>query len=532
MRKGTRMTGISVCVCLSLLTGCGMDMSRLAATPAATEAPRQVSEGQTASPAIAVDKETIHMSMRFPKTLNPIMNEDIYVSDILKLMFEPLFLLDEHEMVVPNLIDNYSYASDTRTMTLTLKDGLTWHDGSRVTSEDAVFTLDTLKGAPETAIYKKALANVRSYRAVDSRTFTITYSEPNGYYMYNLCFPIIPKQYYNRNIDKYAMQPIGNGAYKFKSFDTVSMSLEKNDAYFRTPPHIQNVHVTISPDKQTDYYLFEQGITDVLPASIYDWGKHSSEKQTEVKEFVMQYFDFVGFNFKREVFHNLNIRKTVAHVLPSSTVVDTIYINHAMTAHAPINPVSGFYLEDVTAYPYDLNIAKGLVVGSGYTKEQLTFTMIVNKENEERVKIAHLLARGLNAVGMNVTVEELAFDAFQKRLVEDDFDLFVGGDMLSKVPDLSPLLHSSQIAGGINYCNYANSNMDLLLMQAKNATDEASLKRELGEIQKFIATDLPLVSIAFRKSALITDQKIVGDKKITPDNLFYNINEWDIDASR
>ena len=138
--------------------------------------------------------------MRMPKTLNPLVNEDITVDNILKLIFEPLFTIDSETLKpIPNIASDYSIEEGGKTVSITIRDYIYWHDGKQLTAKDVIFSLDTIR-ATENSLYKSALNNVASYSNKGNKVI-INYTEPYSFFMYNLCFPIIPSHYYKNNLE-------------------------------------------------------------------------------------------------------------------------------------------------------------------------------------------------------------------------------------------------------------------------------------------------------------------------------------------
>lgn len=92
--------------------------------------------------------------MRNPTSLNPLLNNDRTVNQVLNLVFDSLFVLNEEEKPVENLVESYAYSDTGSYMTLTLKKNILFHDGEELHADDVVYSIDTIKGAPDDSIYK------------------------------------------------------------------------------------------------------------------------------------------------------------------------------------------------------------------------------------------------------------------------------------------------------------------------------------------------------------------------------------------
>ncbi|MBR1442797.1 MAG: ABC transporter substrate-binding protein [Firmicutes bacterium] len=522
---------ILIAALILLLGGCSSAEEELylKAPPEKTETKAESNE--------AIQRKRLHgdgsitLSMRRPKTLNPLINSDHTVDNILKLVFEPLFTLDETQRPVPDLAESYSLSSDGMTLEVRLKDGLKWHDGTDLTADDVIFSLDTIKSSPS-EIYKSSLGNVESYASSGKKTVIINYSAPYGACLYNLCFPIIPEHYYKDALDEDSPQnlkPVGSGAYEFKSYRTVrEVELESYPDYFKGEAGIKYIKVIITSDKDTDLYAFEQNITDAITIGVAEWGKFSTTNNIQATAFNSNNFEFLGFNHHNEVLDNINIRHAIAHAIPRDEIIENIYVGNARSSIAPINPNSWLSAEDETQqYEYSLEKASEYVRESGISEDRLKLTLLVNSENKERVEAAKLIIKSLNQTGFEITLLEKSYADYIQLLKDDNFELFMGGAVLSKTPDLrSLLLSSGQGDGGLNYFNFSEAQMDTLLNNAVNARSEGEFLAAETEIQKYCSTQLPCIGIAFKDSILLTDTKIGGTITPTLNNSFDNIEKW------
>lgn len=519
-------------VILSLLSGCTSNTASNTVNDEKTDnADSLNTENKQDISAVPVSGGTLNMSMRPPKTLNPLINEDYTVDNVLKLVFEPLFTIDSNQKIVPAVASDYSVSPDGLTLTVNIRSGLNWHDGKAVTADDVVFSLDTIKSAPEGSLYKNALDYVVSYSAVGSNTVLITYSSVYSPGIYNLCFPIIPKHYYANNLaldSTASFNPIGNGNYKFVSYKVVrEMILEKTSNY-KGNPYIDNVCVKVIPDRETELYAFEQSVTDVITVDVSEWGKFSTAKEFNPVSIDSNNFEFLGFNFNNALLSNINLRQAVAYAVPIDEIVENIYLGNAVPSITPINPNSWYSgdNENTASYPYSLTMAGQFISKTGFTSEQLTFSILVNEENNERTESAVIIANALNHIGMNVTVNKQPFESYKQLIDNNEFDMFIGGVNFSKTPDFRPFLSSTAQETGINYFNYSDEQMDNLLYQSVSTVGDENFAYSMNELKKYLSVSLPCVGIAFKDSIVMTDSKIQGTKQPTIYNSLNNINEW------
>jgi len=471
---------------------------------------------------VPVPGGTISVSMRPPKTLNPLINEDHTVDDVLKLIFEPLFTLDKQQRLVPNIAQSYSLSENGLNMTVTLKEGIKWEDDTQVTANDLIFSLDTIKSASENSIYKKCIENVASYTKINSNSVVIKYKSVSGTCTYDLCFPLIPAHYYRRALsldNEKNFKPLGNGLYKFSSYRPVRELILEKSSNFKGNPYIDNIKAIVSPDVETDLASFEQAITDIITVDISQWGKFNSNSHINATNFNTNNFEFIGFNFAKSVFNNIYIRQAIAYSIPYNEIVENIYVNNAVKSNTPINPLSWLNNEyaEIKEYGYNISEAKSLVSASEFTTEQLTFSILVNKENNERMETAKIIADSLNQIGMNVTVNSRSFEEYKNIIDANNFDIYIGGIMFYP---------GNNISTAMNYFKFSDLNMNTLINNANSAIGDDNYKAAVTEIKRYSINQLPCIGICFKSSIVLTNKKINGEKNPIINNEFNNIENW------
>lgn len=486
----------------------------------------------------------LNISMRTPVTMNPLINTDTTVGDVLKLLFEDIFVLNDEGIPMPNLADSIIFEEDGLSATVHLKEHIYWSDGTKITSDDFVYSFKTLTNADAEALYKDIIKDILSVSKIDASTVKLSFSRPSGGLGYMLLFPLIPMHYYSKISDDSPKDliPLGNGAYKYQDSETInSMSFSVNDMYFKDSPYIEKVNIMMTSDTQTDYYAFEQNLTNIISADILDFGKYSPSRKTELTEFDTNYYDFIGFNFKNILFEDKKIRQAIAHLIDNEYIIQSIYLNHAYTATSVVIPSSWAYEPEVENYRYDVEMANNLIRQAGFEDKNndgiverdmagmnfnFSVRLLVNEENKERVGIAKLLKKSLEEAGIGVELISCDFETYCQKLLANEFDIFVGGFNLSLKPDFNFAFHSAQIKSGGNYFNYASEELDGYLSAAQNAVTQEAYKKELSNIQKYIASELPCISIAFRKKTLLYSENIKGEKSPAINNIYSNINQW------
>ncbi|MBP0483543.1 ABC transporter substrate-binding protein [Sagittula salina] len=151
---------------------------------------------------------------------------------------------DKPSVLIPGLATDWSVGEDQLTWTFTLREGVTFHDGSPFTAEVAVWNLDKLLDdasaqydSRQAAQGKSRIPAVASYRAVDDLTLEITTKTPDATLPYQLAWILMSSkanwESLDKNWEKVAASPSGTGPWKLTEFVPRERAvLVPNDAYW------------------------------------------------------------------------------------------------------------------------------------------------------------------------------------------------------------------------------------------------------------------------------------------------------------
>jgi peptide/nickel transport system substrate-binding protein len=481
----------------------------------------------------------LKIAMHKPQTLNPLLNTDVTVDEVLRLVFEPLFTIDEEMDVVPVLAESYTPSDDGTSVTVSLKSGVKWQDGSSVDANDIIYSLDVLKKAPDDVIYKNAVEGVKDYSKLDLLSVKINYDKPLGGYQYNLCFPVVPENYYKgadtettdadgyliTDVDNVNFKPVGNGFYAFESYEIMrTLKLKASSNCFEGAPYIDEIDALIVDDKDTEISAYQSGLVDVIAANLTQWGDIGSGSETLNVPYNTGCFEFIGFNNSKSPFSELTFRQAIAYAVSVDGIIDSIYIGNAVKSLTPYSPAS-MYTSSVGMDSYDYNPenTRTMLSSGDFSAESLKIKVLVNSENSNREECGKQIVNNLNRAGFTASLESVSFDEYTQKIENDDFDIFVGSINVKNNMDLTDFLSSN---GSNNYCNFSDSRMDRLLSDVATASNSDKYRQAVSEASKYCSNQLPLIGIGFKSDVLLTKNNICGIKKPVSGNIFANINEW------
>ena len=171
----------------------------------------------TATAAAQTLKVVMHSDV---KILDPMWTTAYIVRDHGYMVYDTLFAVDGRLAVQPQMVDTWTVSGDKLTYTFTLRDGLKFHDGQPVTSEDCIASIK--RWAARDAMGQKLMDFTKEMKAVDARTFTLTLKEPYGLVLESLGKPsslvpfIMPKRVADTPPNQQITEFIGSGPFVFR----------------------------------------------------------------------------------------------------------------------------------------------------------------------------------------------------------------------------------------------------------------------------------------------------------------------------
>ena len=217
-----------VVILMVLAGGILLPVAQRAAEPATVPGP-------TATPEVAVVAYRDGIVGR-PSSLTPLTQRTRADRDIVALVFRGLVGLGPGQQLVPDLAESWKIADAGRTYTFVIRPDAQWDDGTPVTADDVVFTVEMLKDKDYSGPAGASWSDVTA-EAVDGRTVKFTLGKPIGGFVELARQPLLPKHLLagvpvaDLADSDFAHSPVGNGPYRIVSRDLDHAVLEPSDGY-------------------------------------------------------------------------------------------------------------------------------------------------------------------------------------------------------------------------------------------------------------------------------------------------------------
>lgn len=513
--------GVFVVALALFLAGCSpMDVIM---PPAGTEEPS----------AVPVPGGSLSLPVYHFDTWNPILTKSVSVSRVSTLIFEGLMRTGEGLTPEPCLAEGYSISSDGLVYTFFLRRDVTWHDGGRFRAQDVDYTVKTILASD--SIYKKDLDNVSSGRVVDDYTYSIVLKNPMPGFISLADFPII-KAGTMAQEDLASYVPVGTGPYKYLEGSSKIIKLIANGSWWTgVAANINEIVVKILPDRESVAYAFDAREIEVFNATAGDLMSYNPKGNALIAPYTNNNLTFLGINSSGAVLGSGAVRRAISAAVDRDRLVKDIMFGHAIQSNIPINPESWLYPPDTPASGIDIEKAMqylqadgweaggdGVMAKKGQAEPvQLSFSILVNEDNARRVAAAESIKKDLEQIGMNVTVQAVPFDEYERKVLSGDYEMFIGEVKIPKNYDLS-MFAGKDAAFSV----YQSENIEQLLESVRSAINKEDIKNSYDKLMQAFINEVPIVSLFFGRDALVYHSKLKGEIKPVCGNVYKNLASW------
>lgn len=475
--------------------------------------------------------DVISIQMREPQSLNPLAADNRSIRDGLSLCYEPLFEIGDDMKTEGVLARNIEVSDDCLSVVVTLKDSVLWHDGVSFTSSDVVHTINLLKENPSWE-YSECVKNIESVQAIDPLSLQITLKRPYGQLAYSLTFPIVAA--HNNELDE---NIIGTGAYCFEKYNPATMiELKSFDRWHGGEAKIPKVNITVIRDAQTATTSFNTGIINAITTETFDSENSIPREKTLITPYPNTQYEYLVFNHNKRPFDSQIVRSAISSAIDREAIARECYAQNAEITNLPLHPMARGTEASSNATGYSLANTNELLFMEGFIKDEktgvlrdknskeFTFRLLVNSENQSRIKSANLISRQLFAAGINVVVKEADFDEYEALIKRGEFDAYLGGTRLLNLYDFEFLLSKD---GVLNNYGYNGEQMEAVLKAISSAPSDESRVSALLNFEEVFLREQPICGIAFKNENLMTAENLAGNIKPGLNTPYRSISQWE-----
>lgn len=580
MKRNLYLLLLLVVLASMVLAACG------GAAPATEEPPAidEPSEGEATEPAATEPSAATEppattgagtVTITFtqePDNLNPMYTEMFFSGILREFWLKPVWTFNANAEPVPVLaseipsLENGGLSEDGQTVTIRLRDDITWSDGEPLTSADFVFTYDMIMSDQNVPLSRFPYEQyVSSVEAPDDTTVVVNFNEPFAAWLTTLFYFVLPQHIlqpvfesegtidtaeWNRN------PTVGVGPFVFSEWETGShISFTANSSWIE-PPQIEQVFIRIVPDDAAQEAAIIAGDTDIgVFLSSDQIETLEAGGDVEVVAVASGYSEGWFLNVNPETAHpamlDVNVRQALALATDRFTIVSDLLDDS-------VNPVNANFWDnnppygntDIEPYPYDPDEAARLLDEAGWVDSngdgtrdkdgvELVLRYITN-DRELRANVQAVVQQQWSLVGIGAELVNYSSDVYWNGYNDNGpqaqglYDIAEYSSVSTSFPDPESSdnwrcdsISSADNPDGANWQGYCDPEMDELLNQQATTLDLDARLELYKQIQQKMYDEAIYIGM-WKDPDLWSINSRVSNVQLGGVYPFWNAHEWTV----
>ncbi len=481
-----------------------------------------------------------------PQFINPLLAISDADRDLSSLVYAGLMGLSGNGSLVPVLAESYTLSPDGKTYTFVLRSNAKFIDGTPVTAQDVVFTVQK---AQDSALKSPEYANWSgvSVSAVDAHTVRFTLEKPYAPFLGLTTLGILPSRLWqNISNEEFPFSnletnPVGAGPFKVVDISRdasgliMSVSLAENPQYVLGRPYLDGIRF--------DFYSRADDLATAVQSGAVESAYDVSTKGALTAPYARVFGVFWNPS-EKQVYARAEVRKALSLALDRQSIVDTVLGGYATAIMGPVPPG-----ENVKQVPLPQNdnptaAAAKVLQSAGWTydgtqrlwknagaKQTLDRITIRTSNVPELKNVASAVKADWERLGIPIDIELYEpGDLSQNVIRPRKYEALLYGMVIGRDQDLYAFWDSQERNDpGLNIALYANKAVDALLEDARSSADQATRTADLQKIEDTVAADYPAAFIYapdFTYAVPADLRGVVLPQIITPADRFATVASW------
>lgn len=425
-----------------------------------------------------------------------------------------LNLVDGLRSIVPDLAESWEVSDDGLTYTFTLREGVTYHDGTPFSSADVIATYNRIMDPPDgiVSVFKDELTMVDSVEAPDDLTVQFNLNAPRSYFLDVLAGTGMviysAKHLEENNNDLREVIAPGTGAFKYVDYQTAEKwILERNENYWDSElPYVDGLELLHVPAWSDRGSAVLTGQADMSWNVAYEtWVEGDNSEDVEANKLANFGAYWVFYNMDREPLNDARVRRAILLGVSRQNLIKAFSSQEQinLTRWVPQGDTYATSGDDIAALPgyredksADIEEAKQLLADAGYPDGFTIELLAAAGPQAELIAPAFqdMLQRNLG-IEVNIRIIERALLIEEEKAGNFDMSLNTRGHGVS---DISPRGNLWWRTGGSqNFGNYSNSEFDALLDQIDNELDATARAELISQAEDILDQDPPAYLVGY-----------------------------------
>ena len=446
-----------------------------------------------------------------PRFINPVLAISDADRDMVALIYSGLMRANNQGDLIPDLAEKFTISEDGLVYTFILKPNLMWHDGTPITSDDIIFTIEKIKDNLTKSPKRGGWEGIEVEK-INDLSLKLVLQKPYAPFLESTTIGILPKHLWN-NLSSEQMsssnmntQPIGSGPYKINKVSRsssgviTSYELAANKKFNLGKPHIQRLVLRFYQSEESLVNAYQRGeienINAITPQALEKIKKNNGIVKTLSLPRVFGVF--LNQNSSK-IFAKKEVRQALNISVDRKRIIDEVLRGFGTELFHPLPPGTlGAIIEQSTT-ANSVDEAKMILEKSGWKaneegilektekKEvfQLNFS-ISTSDAPELKQTAELLKEMWEKIGAKVDIKVFEIGDLNQNVIRPrKYDALLFGEIVGREPDPFAFWHSSQRNDpGLNVALYANIKVDKILEETRTIEDNIKRGEKYREFQE------------------------------------------------
>lgn len=484
--------------------------------------------------------------------------------------------------VEPALVERWTTSPDNLTYTLTLRDGLTWSDGTPFTSADVVFSFEAIYHPKVTSILASALlvkGQPLRVAAPDAKTVVVTFPGTFGPGIAILDnVHLFPRHKLEASLKAGTFGQALSvttppaelaviGPFMLRSYEPGQrLIFDRNPRYWKKDstglqlPYLDQVVLEVVPDQNAELLRLQSGQVDMLqqpirPEDVATLRPMVDQGRLRILELGVGVDpDLLFFNLRtpywqkdprRSWLLTKEFRKAISHAVDREAFANAVFLGSGVPIWGPITPGNkDWFSPNVLRYAYSIDRAKEILAGLGLANRdadewledagnnEARFTLLTYRGNSSLERGAAVLRDALKAVGVAVDVVALEQGALVQRMVTGNFEAIF---FFISVTNFDPSMNLDfwLSSGSAHLWNMGQpkpatdweKEIDDLMLEMTAQVDQAERKRLFDQVQKIFAEHLPVLYFVAPRLHMAVADRVGGlEPSVLRPQLLWNVD--------
>jgi peptide/nickel transport system substrate-binding protein len=357
--------------------------------------------------------------------------------------------------------------------------------------------------------------------------------------------PIVPRHIFDDGTDfnthRHNRIPVGTGPYRFERWDTgKKIAITINEKYRGRKPEIRSVVYKIVPEVNVALQMLKKNEIDVMTVRPIQWVRQTNSEKFLTNFYKLEYYtpnySYIGWNIRRPVFADRRVRQALTMLIDREAILQKLMFGLGEIVSGTAYIHSKNYNKNVRPWPYDPGMARRLLREAGWIDhdgdgildrngKKFSFTFTISSASKFAERLGTILKEDLSRNGIEMNIIRYEWAVFVQKLDRREFDAVTLAWSLSWEEDPYQLWHSSQVAGGSNFCGFSDREADRIIEKVRGEFDEGRRIALFNRFHEILHREQPYTFLYCSPSLVVVSRKF---DSVTVHRRGLNFLEWKV----